>query len=45
MKQQGTEGKHRKAWLAVLAVILPLVLLLALSYVLLFGYNRFNMEL
>ena len=45
MKHQGTEGKHRKAWLAVLAVILPLVLLLALSYVLLFGYNRFYLEL
>lgn len=45
MKHQGSEGKHRKAWLVVLAVILPLVLLLALSYVLLFGYNRFSLEL
>ena len=45
MKHQVTEGKHRKAWLVVLAVILPLVLLLALSYVLLFGYNCFSLEL
>lgn len=45
MKHQGTEGKHGKAWLVVLAVILPLVQLLALSYVLLFGYNRFTLEL
>ena len=44
MKHQVTEGKHRKAWLVVLAVILPLVLLLALSYVLLFGYNCFSLE-
>ena len=45
MKHRVTEGKHRKAWLVVLAVILPLVLLLALSYVLLFGYNCFSLEL
>ena len=37
--------KQVRIWTLVLAVVLPVVFLTALTYLLLFGYNRFTLEL
>ncbi|MGM9603644.1 MAG: immunoglobulin-like domain-containing protein [Faecousia sp.] len=45
MEQQRPGKKPGRAWLMALAVILPVILLAAAVYLLLFGYNHFSLEL
>lgn len=45
MEEQGFEKKQGRMWPLVLAVVLAAVWLAAAAFLLLFGYNRFSLEL
>ena len=45
MKQRKDGGKHSILWLIMLMVLLAVLFLGAAAYLLLFGYNRFRLEL
>ena len=45
MGQKRTGSKSGKIWLILFAVLLPVIMLSAAAYLLLFGYNRFSLEL
>ena len=45
MRRDNAGSKSGKIWLVILAVLLPVIMLSAAAYLLLFGYNRFSLEL
>ena len=45
MRRDNAGSKSGRIWLVILAVLLPVIMLSAAAYLLLFGYNRFSLEL
>ena len=45
MGRDDAGSKSGRIWLVILAVLLPVIMLSAAAYLLLFGYNRFSLEL
>ena len=44
MGRDDAGSKSGRIWLVILAVLLPVIMLSAAAYLLLFGYNRFSLE-